>query len=372
VIRGGRSRLRLVIALGASLLPLAAAAAYAESALAPGAVADQSNAARSSPCRFTGWVPDDASSWAAQTFTAGTTGLLTDVVLLARGTVPSITVAITPLDPAGAPAVGNNLASVTLPFPSPPTYSEIPVSFTTPAKVERGTQYAIVLSSATATPEGAFFVAWQSDVGATLTDRNGTQCQSGVYEGGRAWGKGVDPPGADSDFFFTTYVVPTHRLTVQKSGAGAGTVNDGSGTITCGATCAADFKSGDAVTLTAVPDARSIFSGWSGGGCSGAAPTCSLTVGSDATVTAMFTRKLALLRVRHVGSGTVTSRPAGIRCGTRCSFRFVPGVVVLTARPAPRWQFVRWQGACRGARPTCRVTTSAVRAASVGAVFRRR
>jgi Divergent InlB B-repeat domain len=371
VIRKRAAIMQLLVALGASVLLLAVTAAHADSALAPGAVADQSNPERTSPCRFTGWEPDDSSSWAAQTFTAGTSGLLTDAVLRVRGNVSSITVAITSVDAAGAPAVDSNLASVTVPFPATAGHSDFPLSFTTPAKVEAGKQYAIVLSSSSATADGSVFIAWESDIGASFTDRNGTQCQSGVYPGGRAWGKGSEPPGGDSDFFFTTYVVATHHVTVQPGGAGAGRISDGSGTIACGDKCAADFKNGEVVTLTAVPDARSVFAGWSGGGCSGTASTCSLTVTADTTVTAKFSRKLALLRVRHVGSGSVLSRPAGIRCGTQCSFRFVPGVVVLTARPSPRWHFVRWQGACRGTKATCRVTASPGRAASVTAVFAR-
>src|SRR3954451_20822860 len=102
-MRNRRAHLRFALALGTTVLLLAATAAYAGPALAPGAVADQSNAARPSPCRFTGWIPDDASSWAAQTFTAGKSGLLTDVVLVVRGHVSSISLAINPVDATGAP-----------------------------------------------------------------------------------------------------------------------------------------------------------------------------------------------------------------------------------------------------------------------------
>jgi uncharacterized repeat protein (TIGR02543 family) len=41
------------------------------------------------------------------------------------------------------------------------------------------------------------------------------------------------------------------------------------------------------VTLTATPDANSIFTGWSGA-CSGTAPTCTVTVGGDRWVYATF------------------------------------------------------------------------------------
>ena len=341
-----RARLRLLLTLGTTALLLAGTAAYAGSALSPGAVLDQSNASRPSPCRYTGWIPDDASSWAAQTFTAGKTGYLTDVTLHVRGNVSEITVAITSVDSSGAPTVGSPLATATIPFTVTSTATDAAISFTTPAKIEAGKQYAIVLSSSKAVLDGSFFIAWESDIGASFSDQNGTQCQSGAYAGGRAWGKGIDPPGADSDFFFATYVVTTHKVIVQKAGAGGGVVNEGSGAISCGTKCVGEFRTGQVATLTAMPDSRSVFTGWSGG-CSGTGRTCSLTVSADATVTATFTRKLATLRVSHVGSGTVTSRPGGISCGSHCSVSRAPGVVVLTARPSSGWHFARWQGSCQ-------------------------
>src|SRR4029079_4795172 len=65
-------------------------------------------------------------------------------------------------------------------------------------------------------------------------------------------------------------------LTVNKTGAGAGTVTSDVGGINCGATCSASVSSGTVVTLTAAPT-TGIFTGWSGGGCSGTG-TCVVTV----------------------------------------------------------------------------------------------
>lgn len=56
-------------------------------------------------------------------------------------------------------------------------------------------------------------------------------------------------------------------LTVTRSGKGTGTVN-GPG-ILCGTDCGENYDEGSVVTFTAVPDAGSVFVGWSGGGCSG-------------------------------------------------------------------------------------------------------
>jgi len=50
-----------------------------------------------------------------------------------------------------------------------------------------------------------------------------------------------------------------------------------------------------------------------------------------------------------LGTGTVTSNPAGISCGADCSQLYNSGTVVtLTARPAFGSVFVRWDGACSG------------------------
>jgi Divergent InlB B-repeat domain len=49
------------------------------------------------------------------------------------------------------------------------------------------------------------------------------------------------------------------------------------------------------------------------------------------------------------GSGTVTSEPAGIDCGSSCAARFVEGAeVTLKADPAAGSRFAGWSGACAG------------------------
>ena len=63
-----------------------------------------------------------------------------------------------------------------------------------------------------------------------------------------------------------------YSLTVNKTGSGTGTVS-GSG-IDCGATCSVMLETGTAVALTATADSNSVFTGWSGGGCSGTAHLC--------------------------------------------------------------------------------------------------
>jgi hypothetical protein len=82
-----------------------------------------------------------------------------------------------------------------------------------------------------------------------------------------------------------SFAVVRHTLRVLP--AGSGTVISSPVGINCGATCSAQFDSGQQVTLTATPAAGWKFSGW-GGACSGSATTCVLTMVSDQSVTANF------------------------------------------------------------------------------------
>jgi Divergent InlB B-repeat domain len=67
------------------------------------------------------------------------------------------------------------------------------------------------------------------------------------------------------------------------------------------------------------------------------------------------------------GSGTVTSSPAGINCGTTCSARFDPNTTVtLTAKPDRGSKFLGWGQPCSG---KARCTVSLTSATSVTARF---
>lgn len=69
------------------------------------------------------------------------------------------------------------------------------------------------------------------------------------------------------------------------------------------------------------------------------------------------------------GSGTVSSSPAGIACGTSCSTEFAPGTIVsLSAKARAGSGFVGWSGDCSGT-GVCVLVMSAAR--QVGAEFRR-
>lgn len=81
--------------------------------------------------------------------------------------------------------------------------------------------------------------------------------------------------------------VPTPTLTVNKTGTGSGVVTSNPAGINCGSDCSEAYTSGTQVTLTATAAGGSTFTGWSGGGCSGAG-TCIVNVTANLTVTANF------------------------------------------------------------------------------------
>ncbi len=149
---------------------------------------------------------------------------------------------------------------------------------------------------------------------------------------------------------------PTHLLTVNLSGTGIVTSNPSG--IDCGSDCIETFIEGTTVTLTATPPAGSIFQGWSGEGCTGTG-TCTVIMSASRTITASF-QSGHRLDVQVSGSGTVTSSPAGIDCGSDCDEIFAVGTsVTLTATPESGGRFLNWSGGgCSGTGTSCTFTVS--------------
>jgi Divergent InlB B-repeat domain len=164
-----------------------------------------------------------------------------------------------------------------------------------------------------------------------------------VYNDGRAT--------RDYTEFFAT--LSRARLIVTRSGTGSGTVVSDPTGIDCGVVCDTRFDAGTSVTLVGRPDAGSFFAGWSGA-CKGTG-ACTVTLDADVSVGARFEPRSHTLQVAKTGSGTVSSSPPGIACGSTCTASFGDGATVtLTATPTAGWAFSGWSGACSG-KGTCTV-----------------
>ncbi|MFN0184601.1 MAG: PQQ-dependent sugar dehydrogenase [Aquabacterium sp.] len=79
-----------------------------------------------------------------------------------------------------------------------------------------------------------------------------------------------------------------HVLTVTKAGLGFGRVKSTPVGIDCGRECSRAFAQGTNVVLTASTVTDSVVAGWSGGGCSGTRPTCTVSMTEAKTVTVTF------------------------------------------------------------------------------------
>jgi hypothetical protein len=161
------------------------------------------------------------------------------------------------------------------------------------------------------------------------------------------------------------------KLTVTLAGNGAGAVKSVPAGIDCGTTCSVAVTKGSSIQLVATPAVGSVFGGWSGGGCTGTG-ACTTTVTAATTVIATFTQMTPTLTVTKAGTGTgtVTSVPDGINCGTVCSEVVNYGAVVtLSAVPTAGSgsAFGGWSGGGCSGTGTCVVTVTA--ATQVTATF---
>ncbi|HZO06214.1 MAG TPA: carboxypeptidase regulatory-like domain-containing protein [Solirubrobacterales bacterium] len=160
-----------------------------------------------------------------------------------------------------------------------------------------------------------------------------------------------------------TFAPITHTVSVAVTGGGS--VSAASGAITgctpSGGACSGSYDETSEVVLTATPNAHQSFTGWTG--CTTAAGTeCKVTVDGAENVTAGFAPILHELEVAKTGggSGSVTSNPAGIDCGSTCADEFEEGsTITLSATPAQHSEFTGWSGGGCSGTATCAVTLGA-------------
>ena len=123
-------------------------------------------------------------------------------------------------------------------------------------------------------------------------------------------------------------------LTVGRAGTGVGTVTSNPAGINCGGTCSNIFSSGSMVALTAVPDANSTFTGWSGGGCSGTG-ICNVSMSSAQSVTATFTALPEPFPTNCVVPAGWTTPPAAFAGWSVATDRKRTGTCSLKSNPMP-------------------------------------
>jgi Divergent InlB B-repeat domain len=123
----------------------------------------------------------------------------------------------------------------------------------------------------------------------------------------------------------TSFNLVQHHLTISKGGTGTGTVTSSPAGIECGATCSVNFVHGTTVTLTGVAGLNTQAAvQWSGCDSVNGEGKCVVAMTFARSVTATFNLTQHQLSVAKAGkgTGTVTSSPAGIECGSACAADF--------------------------------------------------
>ncbi|MBX3273976.1 MAG: hypothetical protein KF729_27170 [Sandaracinaceae bacterium] len=163
-----------------------------------------------------------------------------------------------------------------------------------------------------------------------------------------------------------TFTRIRHRVTVERVGAGTGTVRSDPAGIDCGATCSADFDAGSTIRLTPVPATGSVFAGWELVPACMMGTLCSFSVGAPTLVRARFERAPVTLTVTRTGagSGAVREDTMGalrIDCGSDCSETLTPPATIrLLAVPAVGSTFAGWTGGgCAASGNPCAVSVDA-------------
>jgi hypothetical protein len=167
------------------------------------------------------------------------------------------------------------------------------------------------------------------------------------------------PEGVTTTFQDAEGLTTSYGLNLTRSAGG--TIKSVPPGIDCGgdAGCRAAFKRNISVKLTPSALKGYAFGGWSGD-CSGTGG-CSVSMAVSRTVSAAFRAQRDQVRVTKSGRGigTITTDPAGIQCGTVCTWAFRRGgTVTLRAKPNGRSRFRGWGGACTGKAP-CSLTINA-------------
>lgn len=182
----------------------------------------------------------------------------------------------------------------------------------------------VVTLTATPTSPGYSFAGWGGDLSGSENPA------TVVMEGNKV---------ISANFFLDQYT-----LDVTPAGSGSGTVNKSPDKPL--------YYQGEVVTLTAVPNADSVFIGWSGDVTSAASPV-TVTMTGNKAVTATFAEAGGYsLTVNKVGDGQVTVSPQ------KAEYDF-GDLVTLTATPDSGAFFAGWSGDLTGNQNPATITIDA-------------
>ncbi len=161
----------------------------------------------------------------------------------------------------------------------------------------------------------------------------------------------------------------TRPFTLNKAGSGTGSVTITPPGVTCEPSCTRSWpiiSSNAVVTLVAQASVGSTFAGWSGactgtGSCTIPPGTSSVNVTAQFNSTAVQNHMLSVSR-QGTGSGSISSSPAGINCGSTCTASYASGTqVTLSAQADAGSSFAGWSGACTGTNSSCTVSMDGAR-----------
>ncbi len=181
---------------------------------------------------------------------------------------------------------------------------------------------------------------------------------------------------ADQTVTVAFNLVPANvDLTINFGGSGTGRVDGsdvpGTGPFSIFASQTISYALVDppsSVILTATPTglgaSQSTFGGWTG--CASTSGTqCTVVMSANQTVAVTFNpvvQRTLTITKGGTGSGTVTSTPGGISCGSDCTENYVNGTnVSLTAAAATGSTFAGWSGGICSGTSTCSVSMTAAR-----------
>jgi hypothetical protein len=121
-----------------------------------------------------------------------------------------------------------------------------------------------------------------------------------------------------------TIQLPQYTLTINKCGAGEGTVTSSPTGINCGSDCSEVYNAGTVAILTALPSADSTFAGWSNGGCTGTGQ-CVITINLDTSVTATFIRETySITTIAGAGGSISPSGSVSVNYSANQTFTIIP------------------------------------------------